>query len=417
MKKILVVGGGAAGMAASLSAALKGNSVTLLERNEKLGKKVFITGKGRCNVTNDCDIEEFLTHVVTNRKFLYSAIYGFSNTDVMEFLEKEGCPLKTERGNRVFPVSDHSSDVIKAFERALRKQHVEILLNTRVTGLRTEMETDGPVCTGVTVKTLNGPEKSIAADAVILATGGLSYASTGSTGDGLRFAEETGHKVTDTYPSLVPFVSPETFVYGLSGLSLRNIGFSVLQNGKTVFSDFGEMLFTHFGISGPVVLTASTRLTDKLNAGVETEACIDLKPALTEAMLDERILRDFKGNENKKLQNLMGGLVPKALGDAVLLKAEIPGDILVRDLRKEDRKRLVDTLKCLKIRITGTRDYNEAIVTKGGVAVSEVKVGTMESKRVKNLYFAGEMLDLDAETGGFNLQIAWSTGYLAGENA
>lgn len=408
MSEILVIGGGAAGMIAAVAASKRGHHVVLLEKNEKLGKKVFITGKGRCNVTNAADIETLLANVCSNEKFLYSAFYGYDNQAVMDFLEKEGCPLKVERGDRVFPVSDHSSDVIGAFQRCLKKQGVDIRLNTEVKKLLWEDAPEKKV-TGVSLK--NG--QNIMADAVIVCTGGLSYPSTGSTGDGLRWAEETGHKLATCRPSLVPLETAEDWCQDLMGLSLKNVSLRVVSGKKELYHEQGEMLFTHFGVSGPLVLTASCYLK---NAKESVKMYLDLKPALSEEQLDKRLLRDFEEQKNKQFKNALGGLFPSKLIPIMVMLSDIDGEKKVNEITREERRAFVALMKNLPLTVTGTRSYAEAIITQGGVSVKDIDPSTMESKRMKNLYFAGEVLDLDAHTGGFNLQIAWSTGHLAGES-
>ncbi|MGN0168393.1 MAG: NAD(P)/FAD-dependent oxidoreductase [Acetatifactor sp.] len=404
MKRVIVIGGGAAGMMAAVAAADAGAAVVLLEKNEKLGKKLFITGKGRCNVTNGADMDTLFANVCTNPRFLYSAFYGFDNYAVMEFLEQAGCPLKTERGDRVFPVSDHSSDVIAAFQRELKKRGVEILLNTEVQSLNVEEN----CVKGVRLKN----DKFMTGDRVIVCTGGASYPSTGSTGDGYRFAEETGHKVIKTYPSLVPFQVKEAWCGQLMGLSLKNVSVRLKCAGKEVYEGFGEMLFTHFGVSGPLILSASSYYVH----GAEAELFIDLKPAMDMEQLDKRILRDFEENKNKQFKNSLGGLFPVKLIPVMVELSGINPDKKVNEITREERRRFLELIKKLPLTVTGTRDFAEAIITRGGVSVKEVNPSTMESKKVKGLYFAGEVLDVDALTGGFNLQIAWSTGHLAGES-
>ena len=419
MKKVIVIGGGAAGMAAALAAAGSGASAVIVEKNEKLGKKLFITGKGRCNLTNAADMKEVQENVVSNPRFLFSAFRAFTNADIMRLVEENGCPLKTERGARVFPVSDHSWDVINALERALKKAGVRVRLNTPVKKILTAPRDSGEEKNGqerrVTGVLLGGGEV-LEADAVILATGGLSYPSTGSDGDGHRFAEETGHKVTETFPSLVPMNVKEHAAGELMGLSLRNVEIRILDGSKEKYREFGEMLFTHFGVSGPVILSASA-VVGPLLKKKELTLSIDLKPALTEEQLDRRILRDFSGTLNKDLRNALTDLFPVRLIPEVLFQAELDPSSKVRDVTKEERGRLVRTAKGLTFTLTGLRGFSEAIVTKGGVSVKEADPSTMQSRKVKDLYFAGELLDLDAMTGGFNLQIAWSTGYLAGKSA
>lgn len=407
MKKCIVIGGGAAGMMAAFAAASEGLQVELLEKNEKLGKKIYITGKGRCNVTNDCEPEVFFANVVSNPKFLYSAYYTYDNTQVMQLLEENGCPLKVERGNRVFPVSDHSSDIIRTLQNALLKKKVKISLNTEVKQLIVENET----VKGVIL--IDG--KRIMADAVIVATGGISYPSTGSTGDGYKMAEATGHRMTEVKPALVPFTVKESWPLSLQGLALKNVNVTLKDGKKEIYQGFGEMLFTHFGISGPLILSASSYYCKKY-FGKEVELFLDLKPALTKEQLDKRILRDFEENQNKQFKNAIDGLLPSKMIPVIIQLTQIPQDKFVHDITREERQLLVDLLKNLPLTITGTRPFTEAIITQGGVHVKDINPSTMESKITKNLYFAGEVLDLDAMTGGFNLQIAWSTGYLAGNS-
>lgn len=411
MKNIIVIGGGAAGMMAAITAAGEGHKVVLLEKNEKLGKKIFITGKGRCNVTNACEVEDLFHNVCSHAKFLYSAIYSFDNQRVMQFFEDAGCALKVERGNRVFPVSDHSSDVIRACERRLHELNVDIRLRTEVVSLWLETETEtvlkGVVCSD---------GKKIPADSVIIATGGFSYQLTGSTGDGYRFARKAGHDVTELSPSLVPFSIKEDVCKQLQGLSLKNVKVRVEADNRKIYEDMGEMLFTHYGVSGPLILSASSYLVNKAKKP-EGKLYIDLKPALSMEQLDKRILREFEENKNKQFKNAITSLFPAKMLPVMPVLAGIDPDKKVHDITREERMRFIDTIKNMTLTITGVRDYNEAIITKGGVNVKEVNPSTMESKLVKNLYFAGEVLDLDALTGGFNLQIAWSTGYLAGLSA
>ncbi len=410
MKKVVVIGGGAAGMMAAVAAADAGAKVTIYEKNEKLGKKLFITGKGRCNVTNAGDMENLFANVMTNEKFLYSAFYTYDNNMVMDFLEKAGCPLKVERGDRVFPVSDHSSDVIAAFGRELRKRDVEIVLNCGVKEVLWDMGEE-PVAKGVLLQ--NG--KKIMADAVIVATGGISYASTGSTGDGYTFAEKTGHKLVECKPSLVPFNVKDNWCKEAMGVSLKNVSLRLVCGKKEIYNGFGEMLITHFGISGPLVLSASSYYVSKAKG--ETFAYIDLKPALTHEQLDKRVLRDFEESKNKQFKNVLNHLFPQKLISVMIKLSGIDPDKKVNEITKEERKGFVELIKAVPLTIAGVRDFKEAIITKGGVAVKDVNPSTMESKKVRGLYFAGEVLDLDALTGGYNLQIAWSTGYLAGINA
>lgn len=407
--RILIIGGGAAGMMAAAAAARNGGRAVLFEKNEKLGKKLFITGKGRCNITNACGMEELFASVVTNQKFLYSAFYGMDNQETIRFFEKAGCKTKIERGERVFPFSDHSSDVIAALAGELRKLHVEVRLNTSVKSLIAE---EGKI---KGVVTADGKREY--GDAVILASGGLSYPVTGSTGDGYAMAEAAGHSVKATCPSLVPLVIEEDWCKELQGLSLKNVSISLCQNEKkTFYEGFGEMLFTHFGVSGPLILSASSYYTGR-KSKENTALYLDLKPALNEEQLDKRLLRDFEENRNKQFKNSLGGLFPSKLIPVMIRLSEIDAEKKVNEITKEERLRFVRLIKKLKLTVRGTRDYNEAIITKGGINVKEINPSTMESKLIEGLYFAGEIMDLDALTGGFNLQIAWSTGYLAGRSA
>ena len=417
MSKVIVVGGGAAGMMAAISAAGQGHQVLLLEQNEKLGKKLFITGKGRCNVTNACETEKLFENVVSNPKFLYSAFYTFDNRQMMELLEKAGCPLKIERGERVFPVSDHSSDIIAALQRMLRKNNVEVRLHTKADVLL--WDTDSAQSEEVSKKVVHGvllaDGKREEADAVVLATGGLSYPSTGAVGDGYRMTQPLGHTLKDCKPALVPFEIAEKWCTDLQGLSLKNVGLKMVENKKAIYQGFGEMLFTHFGVSGPLVLSASSFYGKcKKKDAVTLE--LDLKPALSEEQLDKRILRDFEDNQNKQFKNVIGSLFPAKLTPVMIMLSGISPEKKVHEITKEERKQLLYHTKHLMLHITGVRDFTEAIITQGGISVKEVNPSTMESKLVKGLFFAGEVLDLDALTGGFNLQIAWSTGYLAGES-
>ncbi len=427
MGRVIVVGGGPAGMMAALAAARAGDDVTLIEKNEKLGKKLYITGKGRCNVTNAADMDTLFENVCTNRKFLYSAFYEFNNTAVMDLLEQAGCPLKTERGGRVFPVSDHSSDVIAALQRELKKSAVEILLNTEAADLLTSTPacissgsgaqqgsgTEDSVCgrNEAFAGVLLGDGRKIRGDRGIICTGGLSYPSTGSTGDGYRFAEKTGHRVVEPRPALVPLEVKEPWCGRLMGLSLRNVSLQMVCGGRKVYEGFGEMLFTHFGVSGPLVLTAGSYYK-KGGAGL----LLDLKPAMEEEQLDRRLLRDFEENRNRQFKNALGALFPAKLIPVMVALSGICPDKKVNEVTREERRAFVKLMKGLPLTVTGTRGFEEAIITGGGVSVKDVNPSTMESKKVKGLYFAGEILDLDALTGGFNLQIAWSTGHLAGQN-
>lgn len=417
--KTIVIGAGPAGMMAAISASNCGDDVILLEKNEKTGKKLFITGKGRCNVTNACTRDEFFENIVSNPKFLYSAFSQFNNTDLMNLIEDNGTPLKTERGNRVFPVSDHSSDILKALNNALKKSGVDVRLNTSVKSIITEIiketeESDSKkkeyTKRVVGVKTDNGVIYE--ADRVIIATGGISYKSTGSTGDGLRWAGEEGHRISTLKPALVPLETYEKWPFELTGLSLKNVSLSLLIKDKVKYKEMGEMLFTHFGISGPLVLTASSIIAKSDEKDIKV--FIDLKPALSDDEFDARLIRELKEGNKKELKNILGNIYPIKLG---LQICELSGlDIYKKcnEITKEERKKILDYTKRLPLTIKGTRDFDEAIITHGGVSVKDINPKTMESKLVKNLYFAGEVIDVDAFTGGFNLQIAFSTGYLSG---
>ena len=407
MRRVIVVGGGAAGMLAAISASRGGADVTICEKNEKLGKKLFITGKGRCNLTNACDIGEFFDKIPTNPKFLMSALYSFTNQDIISLINGEGIPTKVERGGRVFPESDKSSDILKALERILKREGVKVRLHTPVEKLSVK---DGAV-DGVY---LSGKFQS--ADAVILAAGGRSYPLTGSTGDGYRFAEETGHKVTEIRPSLIPMVLKQgNLMKEAAGLTLKNVRLTLKWGEKEVYSDLGEMLLTHFGISGPLVLTASAHI--KKGAPSDHTVYLDLKPALSEKQLDARILRDFAEQQNKQLKNALFGLLPRNMAEILIKLSGVSGEKQVNAITKEERAKLVDTFKNMRLDITDLRSIDEAIITRGGVSVKDISPKTMESKKVSGLYFAGEMMDVDAYTGGYNLQIAFSTGWLAGKNA
>lgn len=420
MSSVIVVGGGAAGMMAAVAAGRRGHRVTLLEKNEKLGKKIYITGKGRCNFTNACDVEQLFGAVVSNPKFLYSAIYGFDNSMTMEFFREMGMPWKVERGNRVFPVSDHSSDVTKALERAMDQAGVKVLLQTEVKDIRTH----GEQVAGVEVKR-RGPggerhrehTEVLPADAVIVATGGISYPTTGSTGDGYGWAKRLGHGLVDTRPALVPMVALEDYIPAMQGLSLRNVTLRIRdQRGRELYREFGEMLFTHFGVSGPLVLTASSLVGKKLAAEGTLAASIDLKPALEEKQLQERLLREFSKAPNRHFGNVLREVLPSKMVPVAAELSHIPEHQPVREITREQRNDLVKLLKGFPFTLCGLRGFSEAIITQGGVSVRDVDPSTMESRKVGGLYFAGEVLDLDALTGGFNLQIAWSTGFLAGSS-
>ncbi len=409
MSKVCVIGGGPAGMFAAIAAAEKGHAVTLYEKNEKLGKKLFITGKGRCNLTNACETAELFEKIPGNSKFLYSAIYGYDNYRVMDFFESRGLKLKTERGERVFPQSDHSSDVIKVLEKELRVQGVQIELNTEVEEVLREEDR----VSGVQIRRGKKTEKK-AYDAVIIATGGISYPQTGSTGDGYRFAKESGHGLTEAIPSLVPIILKEKEFLSLQGLSLRNVSLTI-HLGKRKESYFGEMLFTHFGISGPLVLTLTAEYGRQLMKE-EVSLELDLKPALSEKQLDLRLQRDFEKCINKDFRNALSDLLPAKLIPLIIDKSGIEPERKVHDITREERLALGELIKHLPMTAAGLRGFSEAIITKGGVRVKDIDASTMESKLVKGLYFAGEVIDVDAVTGGYNLQIAWSTGYLAGSS-
>ena len=403
-------------MMAAVTAARQGDEVSLFEKNEKLGKKLFITGKGRCNITNAADIEAFFRAMNSNPKFMYSGFYSFTNDQVIQFFEDLGMQTKIERGDRVFPVSDHSSDVINALSREMKRLGVQIYLHSEVRELLIEemSDADGTEMTVSGVVLASG--KKIRGDSVIVTTGGASYPSTGSTGDGYRFAKACGHKVTDLLPALVPMEVKEWYAGELMGLSLRNIEIKITDGKKKLYEEFGEMLFTHYGVTGPVILSASSVVGKRLKQK-ELTLHIDLKPALAEEQLDKRVLRDFESNHNRQFKNAVDGLFPAKLKPVMVELSGIPEEKKVNEITKEERMKFVRLIKDFTMTLTSLRGYNEAIITKGGVSVKEIDPGTMESKLVHRLYFAGEVLDLDAMTGGFNLQIAWSTGYLAGLNA
>lgn len=410
MKKTVIIGGGAAGLMAACAAAEKygGGAVTVIEKNRRPGRKLMVTGKGRCNVTNNCDRDTLISNVPANGRFLFSAFSDFGTADTMEFFEKRGVPLKTERGNRVFPVSDKASDIVDALVNTVRKSGVKIL-----TAEAEEILTENFSVTGV--RTRDG--EILEADSVILATGGMSYPVTGSTGDGYEMAGMLGHTVTPLKASLVPLNVKQGFCSRLSGLSLKNVTLTVYESGrkKPVFSELGEMLFTHFGISGPLVLSASAHMRKMGSA--EYVAYIDLKPALDEQKLDSRILRDFEEEKNRNFGNSLDKLLPKSIIPVIISLSGIAPDTKVNQISREQRARLCGVLKALRLDITGFRPIEEAIITGGGISVKEINPSTMESKLVSGLFFAGEIIDADAYTGGFNLQIAFSTGHLAGKNA
>lgn len=420
MRKVIIIGGGAAGMMAAISASKEGKKVLLLEKNEKLGKKLFITGKGRCNITSACDPDEFLNYVATNSRFLYSSFSRFNNHDVVRLLNDAGLKTKVERGQRVFPQSDHSSDVIGTLKRLCDRNHVEILYHAKVEKILLH---DHEGVSGEKKRSFAGVQLSdgrvIQGDSLIIATGGCSYTSTGSDGDGYRLARELGHSIRPVYPSLVPFIMKETWCRDLMGLTLKNISIRVKNGKKVIYEGFGEFLFTHFGVSGPLVLTASTCLgkyQKALEAGQLT-LLLDLKPSLTMEQLEKRYLREFDTYRNKNISNVIERMLPRKMVPVFLREAGVPEDKKVRDITKKERRRMEELMKGMEMHITGVRGFEEAIVTRGGVNVKEVSPTTMESKLVDHVFFAGEILDVDAVTGGFNLQIAWSTGYTAGYSA
>ncbi len=406
MKKVVVIGGGPAGMMAAGQAALRGHSVTLIEKMNKVGRKLYITGKGRCNVTNAVDPEGLIANTPGNPYFLYSAFYTFDSSAVMSFFEGLGVPVKVERGNRVFPKSEKSNDIVKAMERFVKKSGCNIMYETEVK----EVLTADNVIKGVKLS----DNRLVECDSVVIATGGLSYPMTGSTGDGYKFALKCGHTVTKCYPSLVPLRAGEKWIADLMGLSLKNISIKVTINNKEVYSDFGEMMFTHFGVTGPVILSASRYINDRM--AEKPKIHIDLKPALSSKELDLRILKDFQKYVNKDFKNSLDDLLPQKLIPVIIRLSGIDPEKKVNSITKEERLILLELIKNLTVNITDTTGYNEAVVTRGGISVDEIDPSTMESKIVKGLFFAGEVIDVDSFTGGFNLQIAFSTGYLAGTN-
>ncbi|EFI42067.1 NAD(P)/FAD-dependent oxidoreductase [Peptoniphilus sp. oral taxon 386] len=401
MKNIAVIGGGPSGMMAAYFAA-EGNNVTIFEKNEKLGKKLFITGKGRCNITNEKEISEFFEEVPRNEKFLYSAFYSFSNLDLIKLLNSYGLKMKSERGGRIFPSSDKSSDVIATYIKMLKDRNVDVRLNSEVKSVKKNLE--------YFIINDNFEEKF---DSLIIATGGYSYRATGSTGDGYKFARDFDINVEKLYPALIPIELSDEFLDDLQGISLKNVSLSVKQNGKVISEEFGEMLFSHFGITGPIVL----RTSSKINRMNKFKLYLDLKPALDFETLDSRILRDFEKFKNKEIKNALFELLPKKLVPVILKIADIDESMTVNQVTRADRNKLVHSIKEMPLTYKGLLDINAAIITSGGVSVKEIDPSTMESKKVKGLYFCGEVLDVEAFTGGFNMQIANSTGYIAGVNA
>lgn len=412
MNNVIIIGGGPAGMIAAISAAKIGDKVTIIEKMNSCGKKLLITGKGRCNITNITDINGFIENTPCNGRFLYGALNKFNNNDIIHLLEQEGVKTKVERGGRVFPVSDKSQDVLNSLLSILKKLKVKILVNTEVTRILVK---DDNTISGVKLK--NGEE--LKADKIVLATGGKSYSITGSTGDGYKFAKELGHTIIEIRPSLVPLTSNDDIYIKLQGLSLKNVSIKLKDKDRIMYQDFGEMLFTHFGVSGPIILSSSAYLIrykniDTLLKKGDIHLEIDLKPALEKEKLDTRILRDFEEVKNKEFKNSLDKLLPQKLIPVIIEKSNIDEYKKVNEITKEERQKLVEVLKCLSISISGIRPIEEAIITSGGISVKEINPKTMESKIIKGLYFAGEIIDIDCLTGGFNLQVAWSTGFAAG---
>lgn len=409
MKKVVVVGGGPAGMMAAIQSAKRGNQVILFEKNEKLGKKLFITGKGRCNITNACDVSDLFSNIISNPKFLFSAFYNFTNEDLVTYLNELGLKTKEERGKRIFPASDKSSDVIRVLQNECKKQGVVIQLNTAVKDL---MVSEGTVF-GVELENGNCQK----ADAVILATGGVSYSSTGSTGEGLEMAKRWGHSITKLRPGLVGMTIKEDYGAKIMGLTLKNCALWIMEQGKKkpIYQGFGELLFTHYGVSGPLILSASSQIGDRLEQKKLT-LHIDLKPALEMEQVQKRLLREFENRKNCNLHNALGAMLPKSMIPVFLEYCGLKPDCKVNQITKEERRKMAEAFKNFSMTLTGLRGMDEAIITRGGIRVKEVDPATMESKIVSGLHFAGEILDVDALTGGFNLQIAWSTGYAAGSN-
>ena len=419
MKNTIIIGGGPAGLMAAISSSKNGDKVTIIEKMPSCGKKLLITGKGRCNITNSAEMEDFMKNIPENAKFLYSSFNQYTNQDIINFLNKQGVATKVERGGRVFPVSDRAEDVLNAFKRKLKELNVEIKTNFEVTQILTE----GSTAIGIEGK-YKGKTERMLANKVILTTGGKSYPVTGSTGDGYKITEKLGHTITPLKPSLVPLICEEDskkICQDMQGLSLRNVAIKVKHENKIIYEDFGEMLFTHYGLSGPIILSASAILIrykniEKLLKSNKIKIFIDLKPALDEEKLDNRILRDFEELRNKQFKNSLEKLLPRKMINTIIEIIGINPEKRINEITKEERKKLVKILKNFELNINGFRKIEEAIITKGGINVKEINPRTMESKIIKGLYFAGEIIDLDAFTGGFNLQIAWSTGYVAGLN-
>lgn len=403
-EKIGIIGAGPAGILAAGVAAARGKEVYLIDKNKKIGKKLYITGKGRCNVTNSSPVEDFLDYIVTNKNFLYSSLYSFTNENLIELLDKYGVETKVERGNRVFPASDKSSDIIKALNKYIDENNVNILLNTNITKITNN---NGKF-------QLTTHNKTLEFDKVIIATGGVSYPLTGSTGDGFKFCEKLGHEVIDLKGALVPIALEESFIKDLQGLSLKNVNLKTFDGKKEIYNQFGEMIFTHYGISGPIVLTSSSYINKYKTKNLRFE--IDFKPALEKEQLDERLIKDFEKYNNKNFKNALNDLLPQKIIPIIINKSNIDGEKVVHQIRKEERSELVNIIKGFNLTFKSLRPIEEAIITSGGIDVRQINPSTMESLIVENLFFAGEIIDVDALTGGFNLQIAFSTGFLAGNN-